>query len=362
MMIIRKKHKGITLIELMISITITTILLAGVATIYISTRKSNTVNSGMARVQENMRFVADMMAQDIRMAGYVGCRGFSLTNALSDITSPFYDIDTPLHGYEGDTDISGFPTEYKANAIVGSDSIIVLRGDDNEFRINSHNPNSATFSLVNVNTVLNVNDIVIATDCFHSSVFQVTNANPGVNSQVTHNTGAVSQGPGNCWKRLGPVGTPRPACSASNGTNYTYAGDGKLLKLTATAYYIGVSSSGQTRSLYRNRVNLGVLGAAEELIEGVENMQIMYGEDTNNNSFANRYVNAADVSDWDSVVSVRIGFLLATPGAVISRNDTKTYTIAGTNISTGSTVSHPADQRMRMSYTMTVKLRNKGIM
>jgi type IV pilus assembly protein PilW len=363
MMMLTRKQRGMTLIEVMIAITISAILLSGVVSIYVSTRKSNKLNTGLARVQENLRFVGEMMAQDIRMAGYVGCRGGSMTNALTDITTPYFNIDTPLQGFEGNTSTSSFPTEYQSDATVGSDSLIVLRGDNKDFAIASHNPSSATIHLQNTNGYIKENDIVIVTDCFHSAVFQVTNANPGVNARINHNTGAVSQGPGNCWKKLGPPGNPRPACSASNGLNYTYAGDGKIIKLISTAYYIGPSSSGVTSSLYRRRVDQGVLQPAEELFEGIENMQILYGEDSSGNTLANRYVSADNVSDWNDVVSVRIGFLVATPSDNSkSSTDNKTYTIATTDIGTGTTVSHPADKKLRFSATITVKVRNKGVM
>ena len=182
-----------------------------------------------------------------------------------------------------------------------------------------------------------------------------------------HNTGAVSEGPGNCWKRLGPH-NPRQACSASNGENYTYTSDARVLKMQATLYYVATSVSGQTTSLYRLGMERGALRTREELVEGVESMQVLYGYDTNAtpDGIANRFVDASWITasgDWDRVVNVRIGFLVATPNEVRSADDTRAYTIAGTTIDdTGTTVTHTADKKMRFAYTMTVKLRNKGVM
>ncbi|MGH8540908.1 MAG: PilW family protein, partial [Stenotrophobium sp.] len=41
---------------------------------------------------------------------------------------------------------------------------------------------------------------------------------------------------------------------------------------------------------------------AQPLVTGIENMQILYGEDTDSNGYANRYVRADEVSNWANVV------------------------------------------------------------
>ena len=45
----------------------------------------------------------------------------------------------------------------------------------------------------------------------------------------------------------------------------------------------------------------------EELVEGVEDMQLLYGVDEDENGGVDRYQDASEVADWNDVVSVRDG-------------------------------------------------------
>jgi type IV pilus assembly protein PilW len=94
----------------------------------------------------------------------------------------------------------------------------------------------------------------------------------------------------------------------------------------------------------------------------VENMQILYGEDTdadsegaNGDGTANRYV-AIDTADLDvdKVVSVRLSLLARS----LNNNLTTTpspYTFNGTAVTPGAT-----DKYLRKVFTTTITLRNKA--
>ena len=90
------------------------------------------------------------------------------------------------------------------------------------------------------------------------------------------------------------------------------------------------------------------------LVGGVENMQIEYGEDTNGDGSANRYV-AADSAIMGNVISVRIALLINTGD---SENlgqglDTNSYDLLGTTYD-------PTDDllRRRVGHTI-IQLRNR---
>ena len=69
----RISQRGLTLVEVMVAITISLILLAGVMQIFISSRQTYRVQDGQARMQENGRFAVQFLTNDIRMAGHTGC-------------------------------------------------------------------------------------------------------------------------------------------------------------------------------------------------------------------------------------------------------------------------------------------------
>lgn len=72
---VKKYALGFSLIEIMIALAISLILLAGVITIMSSSKKTYTLQSELARLQENARFAIEDIAYGSRMAGYAGCSG-----------------------------------------------------------------------------------------------------------------------------------------------------------------------------------------------------------------------------------------------------------------------------------------------
>jgi type IV pilus assembly protein PilW len=128
-------------------------------------------------------------------------------------------------------------------------------------------------------------------------------------------------------------------------------------------FYIGKRSDTATNlpSLFRRSLSsTGIAGTAEELVEGVENMQILYGENTNNdsNNTADRFVPADNVTDWDAVVSVRITLLvMSLEDNLVSVAQPYTYNGVVYNGGTGNGAA-PPDKRLRRVFTTTINLRN----
>jgi type IV pilus assembly protein PilW len=92
------------------------------------------------------------------------------------------------------------------------------------------------------------------------------------------------------------------------------------------------------------------------MIEGVENMQILFGEDTAGaDTIADTYVDAATVTNWDNVVSVRIALLMRTVEEDFSTElNTNTYDLLGTNFDPVD------DHRRRRVFTNTIQIRNRS--
>ncbi len=90
----------------------------------------------------------------------------------------------------------------------------------------------------------------------------------------------------------------------------------------------------------------------EELVDNIENMQVLYGIDTDGSSYANHYINAAAVTAWEDVVSIRIALLLKTTHEIYNFSDNKTITL------NDITLPAPNDRFMRMQSVSTISLRN----
>jgi len=68
----RTRYAGMTLIELMVALAIGSFLLIGALTVFIQGRTTFRVNESISRLQENARFVLDVLEPDVRMAHYWG--------------------------------------------------------------------------------------------------------------------------------------------------------------------------------------------------------------------------------------------------------------------------------------------------
>jgi len=68
----KRRHGGMTLIELMIAMLIGTILVSGAITIFVQSRANYRTTDAVARLQENARYTLDLVEPDIRLAGFWG--------------------------------------------------------------------------------------------------------------------------------------------------------------------------------------------------------------------------------------------------------------------------------------------------
>lgn len=92
----------------------------------------------------------------------------------------------------------------------------------------------------------------------------------------------------------------------------------------------------------------------QTLVPDVQAMQILYGEDLSGaaQTSAQRYVTAAQVSDFNRVTSVRIYLLIRSATASAPTTDTSTYRLAETMLGPFD------DRRVRRVVTLTIAVRN----
>lgn len=340
---IAAKQRGMTLVEIMIALGISVILLTGVLQIFQSSKISYRTLEASARVQENGRFAISFMTEDLRMAGYTGCYTGTAANIESLLNTPTaygWDYATPLQGNEWNG--GGWTPALDpliAGQVLNNTDVFVTRSlATNGIPLVAPFTDAAGLFVNPATNNINNGDILMVTDCNKASIFQVTNQQiVGFGVDIVHSA-AVGWVPGN----TGPL-----PLLANN-----YAADAQVARLQTNVYYIGTGATGTPALFRRSLIANGTL-PAQELIEDVENMQVLYGEDTDNDSIANRYVSANNVANMSNVVSVRVGLLLRSADNIASTP--QTYTFNG--ITTLAT-----DLRIRRVFSTTVKLRNRGIL
>lgn len=67
------RQRGLSLIELMVAILLSSLLLLGVLELYSNTSRSDRSGSALAELQDDARVAMEFIKRDIRRAGYLGC-------------------------------------------------------------------------------------------------------------------------------------------------------------------------------------------------------------------------------------------------------------------------------------------------
>jgi type IV pilus assembly protein PilW len=334
------RQQGLSLVELMVALVISVFLLGGVVQVYTANKSTYRFSEAMSRIQENARYALDTMARDLRMAGFWGCATFDPddpSNIQNNLDPAGAGYDSEIHDFIGQPPVEGTEND----GLNGSDSIRVRGSQPGQANVVApyNSPTSAQI-FINQADFVAPGDIVMLTNCKGADIFQVTNVTNGggtAQQSVVHNSGAGS--PGNSSGGGGCPGV-NPNCLSQ-----TYGGDSSLLKLQSARYYIAPGASGEP-ALWRN-----LNGTDQELIDGVEQLQILYGIDTDDNKTPNQYVTSDNVGDWNQVVAVRLMLLLRSPENV-SLDAPQTYRFNNVN-----TVA--ADNRLRQAISTTIALRNR---
>jgi len=369
-----RHQRGVTLVELMIAMLLGLFLIGGLLQIFISSKQTYRMQEGLSRVQENGRFAMDFITRDIRMAGFIGCASLRRdddhdgvddfpNSQLKQLVNPesnyLYLFKTFIQGFEatsatewtpliGANDMDDNDMTTINNPSPGSDIITIRRADEQGFILaasmsdlfsplsllnaTANNFKAAGFVKSNGN---NNFAIAVISDCEKADVFQISSiAGSNLNHTVVCNTSGS--------------GCPTPDNSSSNLTK-AYLQGAQVFPINTITYYVSLNP-GNNFSLYRR---IGT-NSAEELVEGVEKMEILYGVDIEFDGTVNFYVNAKEVSDannWAKVVSVRISLLLATIDDNLTAQTVDPFSFNGQNT--------PADRRLRRIFTSTVAVRNR---
>lgn len=297
-----KVQAGLTLVELMVAMAIGMLLILAVSNIFLAQRQAYRVNENLAHMQDSGRTAFELMARELREAGGNACGTTRIGNVVNGASGSIW-LDWErggVEGFDGGQDMPGVSTGTEAaERVAGTDALVLRSASLNEgVIITDHQTTSAQFKVNTTTHGFVPGDIVMACDYRQAAILQITNASSS-NSTIVHNTGAGT--PGNCSKGLGfPTD-----CDSVVGNEYSFEGNGFLNRLTTSAWFIGNNDHGG-RSLFRI-VNDG---AAQEIAEGVADMQLEYLTRTGS-SPASDYVDAMSVDDWANdasslVIGVRV--------------------------------------------------------
>jgi type IV pilus assembly protein PilW len=331
-----RKSFGFSLVELMVALVISLILLGGVAQIFLSSKKSFTIQDALGRQQENGRYAIDTLTQDLRRAGYYGGNVDNNTGTSLD----FNEVAGTLGKQDEDFTCPTGNTNW---------------GRMLDLRILGLNDTAAGYACVNDGSGYLRGDVLVTH--FMAPWFVGGTTTPGV----------VTDYPNRLFLRTDMVNA-----RIFQGTN---AGDGanalggtpseRVAELLARAYYIGPSGTaapactgGQAvPSLYRENLDNNGQPAAEEIAYGVDQFQVKYGVDTDGDDSVDQYLDAGETElneqdEWNQVIAAHIWMLTRAECPETGFSNTATYTM-------GDVAYTPNDSFRRQLYQSTVRLRNR---
>lgn len=321
----KKAQAGVTLIELMVSLVIGSLLIAGAITVYVQSRGTYRVTETAARLQEVARYALDTIDADVRMAGYWG-----LTNRADFIENA-----------AGASD--AVRTEGSITGTCGQNwPLDVTRFADGRDGMDSGNPTGTGYNLA----------CPAGTD-ENPADFAVPAADVLIVRRASSDTRALAN------NKLQIQTNRMRGVIFRDGTlpaGFTAAPSSETRDLVVHAYYInnaGANANGNTIfQLRRKTLTTGPAIDDEEIISGVDDLQVQFGIDSNGDGNADKYVNPGAVPATALVTSARIWIRVVAEDFEAGFQDPTSYAYAN------ATPGALTDGRRRVLLSKTIKIRN----
>ncbi|HIG41727.1 MAG TPA: hypothetical protein EYQ14_14505 [Gammaproteobacteria bacterium] len=364
-----KQQIGFTIVEMMVGLGLSSIITLGMMQLFVENTRTYHMLSGQSFMQESGRFAIKTLTRSGQMAGYKGC--FSKNKEiyktfLADIPYEF-DIATSVRGFEAETTtwlpdietvlpktVSNVNSNIYAAGTAGPgngiDTSKILRGTDivtfNHIHETKHRlavdmaTSGEVVEVENAGFEFGVDHMAFIHDCEKGTVFRVTGFD-GTN-KVEHDGTVDADGYTNALTRLAEFNT--------------FETDAFVSAIISETYFIMASQSenqfgNKPMSLWRK---IGI-EAPQEIVNGIEDLQVRYGIDTDNDNIPNKYVDANEVADFGSVLTLRIT-VVANSVNDVDGGSSPTHGCGNQYCKPGETT----DGLLRRSFTRTVVLKNRG--
>ena len=298
--------QGFTLVEVMVSLTLGLFLLTMSMQAMLGINKSFTSIKRAARMQETARFAFALISNDIKQsrywAGILAFSSFGGSSALADINA--------------------------SNCLEGGTSW----GRQIQQPIFAINNSAFNYACVS-------NDDYIAGD--------VLTLRGALTAKISSYDNEQIYIKGNGAQHRLFLGVDR-ALAVNNDLANTVS-----QQVFAHSYFVGDSNrtckSSTVPALFWQTLVNG-RPQKEELLAGVEQLQVSFAVDLNQDDRADSYLNAAQVINWQSVLSVKIDLLIRSACPDMSHQDNNTYQIGDVNYQVN-------DHFIRQQYQYTYSFR-----
>ena len=404
-----RQQQGLSLVELMVAMTLGLFLIWGVTQSFLTSRQVYDMQGALSQIQENTRLAQEFIAFDIRNAGDYGCASGDkfLTGAADVRMDANCTAGTPLNGTTGFNMLAstaatlddeyqyavyGFNNVTSATLAIGGLSATLSPAPKNNTDVlmvhtaseigtlagalpccgaGNEPPTKTTIATLAIpgsagnggtTAILQPTDRIAVSDCATTKIFAID-----ATAEIPLHTTSLT------------LDTTDNYCRVA-----AFAQGASIRKLTTIYYYVA-TQNGRT-SLYRA---LGTGGTADELLEGVEDLQLEFGID--NDSHVNTDINVykdwstgnipsdPELNSWDwfddpvptnndrpeanVVRAVRYHLLMSAGGSNLMADDQQRLMFFGTEYVGGVPLSATTgrDKKLRQVVTGTVGIRSRGL-
>lgn len=318
--------RGLSLIELMISILLGIILSIGIVTIYIESKNNYQAEDEIARIQENGRYTLSLLKRELTLAGF-----FAGKLNTDEMTPSAVGTDCTTGNWVLDT----------------SDSVELIDSFSSSFAtVNGTTLNCMTASDIEAGT-----DIVVVKRTAGDFTLKNGAWNDGLTQADTTQWYLKVAGYGDSlsWVYIdggnfdsGDVGTDTEVDYWEYHTNIFYVQN------------YSVTAGDNIPSLCAERLSGNAI-TKQCLVEGIEDMQIEFGIDTDADGVANWYKAAPTSAEIATAVTARIYLLVRSIDSVAGYTNAKTYSLGDKSVAAKN------DGYLRRVFSTTVQMRNAAL-
>jgi type IV pilus assembly protein PilW len=314
---------GVTLVELLVSMLLGLLLVAGMVSAYLSASRQYAYEEQMARMQENGRYAMRLLSREFAMAGFYGgipaSVGITAASVGTDCSAGDWALDArnPLdlvNDYAGQSP----PVSQQLTA----------------------------FSCLEHSAIVENTDLVaIKRTAAEASLLRGVPAATLTSSTVEAWYLRVVSGVAPAWDKQRPIDLRDPG-RALPSLSYWEA----ISRIIFIRRYSEDGGDG-IPSLCMETL-AGDAFTVRCLVEGVENLQLEFGIDTDDDGVPNRYLAAPAAAQMQHAVAVKVHLLLRSVGTLPGHRDDKTYRLGA------KTLPATHDAYLRRVLSSTVLLRN----
>jgi type IV pilus assembly protein PilW len=332
---VRAHEAGVSLIELMVALVIGLFLIVGAISVNQQARNAYRTTEAVSRVQETARYAFDVLEPEVRMANYWGFN--SRADYIEERATDGQAEPASLGTFDAQLDYCG------DNFAINIDDY--LDGSDNTYGL----------SCDAFGTASGVSDVLVVRRAAEN------NSSSIVANRVYLQTSRLR----------GTLFVPDDACAdVADSCDEIPAGyappQSRTHQLLVSAYYVSQDSTGRpgSPSLRRKRLaainggNAAAVYPDEEIVPGVEDLQVRFGVDTNGDTNIDQYVDPGGVAAGDAVISATIWLRVRAEEPDYTYTDTNTYQYADMGAAWAPDPDADEDHFRRIVVSKTLQLRN----